>query len=77
LRARLVGARVPATQPALRAYLRAALLYVAIYYGLWGLADGLIQIGRYDIGWLLRILPNQLYYSFWVPAVFWAFFSRR
>lgn len=77
LRARLVPARVPRTQPALRAYLRAALLYVALYYGGWGLADGLIQIGGLDVGWLLRILPNQLYYAFWVPTVFFTFFSRR
>ncbi len=77
LRARLVPARVPSTQPRLRAYLRAALLYVAVYYGCWALADSLIQIGRLDAGWLLRILPNQLYYAFWVPTVFFAFFPRR
>jgi len=22
-----------------------------------------------DAGWLLRALPNQLYYAFWVPFV--------
>lgn len=77
LRARLVPVRVPGTQPALRAYLRAALLYAALYYAGWALADALIQIGRIDAGWLLRILPNQLYYALWVPAVFFAFFSRR
>ena len=77
LRARLVPARVPSAEPALRAYLRAALLYAAVYYALWALADALIQVGGIDAGWLLRVLPNQLYYAFWVPAVFFAFFSRR
>ena len=77
LRAWLPAARVAPTQPALRAYLRAALLYVAVYYGLWAAADALIQIGGLDVGWLVRVLPNQLYYGWWVPAVWGAFFSRR
>jgi hypothetical protein len=77
LRTRLVPARVPVTQPAVRAFLRTMLLYAAVYYGLWALADALIQIGGYDIGWLLRIVPNQLYYAFWVPVVYFAFFSKR
>jgi hypothetical protein len=74
LRARV--ARTPATPPALRAYLRAVLLYVAVYYALWVVADLMIQIARLDAGWLLRIVPNQLYYAWWIPAVYWAFFSR-
>jgi hypothetical protein len=77
LRARLVPARVSPAQPAVRAFLRAALLYAALYYGLWALADALIQIGGSDVGWLLRIVPNQLYYALWVPAVYFAFFSER
>ena len=77
LRAHLPAARVSPAQPALRAYLRAVLLYVAAHYGLWALADAMIQIGGLDIGWLVRILPNQLYYAWWVPAAFFAFFSRR
>jgi hypothetical protein len=77
LRARLVPARVPAARPGLRAYLRAALLYVAIYYANWVFADLLIQIGGIDAGWLVRVLPNQLYYAFWVPAAFFAFFAPR
>jgi hypothetical protein len=75
--ARVVPARVPSTQPALRAFLRSALLYVAAYYGLWAFADLLIQVGGIDAAWLLRVVPNQLYYAFWVPFVFFAFFSRR
>jgi hypothetical protein len=76
LRARLIAARVPPAQPGLDAYLRAVLLYVARYYALWVAADLLIQIGRLDVGWVLRIAPNQLYYAFWIPFVYVAFFSR-
>ena len=28
-----------------------------------------------DAGWLLRCVPNQLYYGFTVPFVWWCFFS--
>jgi hypothetical protein len=61
----------------LAAYLRALLLYVAVYYALWASIDVLIQLAGLDVGWLLRVLPNQLYYSAWVPVVFFGFFSRR
>ena len=55
--------------------LRAATLYVAIYYGLWLLADLLIVVGGFDWGWGIRIVPNQLYYAFWVPFVYVRFFG--
>jgi hypothetical protein len=77
LRARLVPARVPPAQPGLRSYLRDGLLYVAIYYASWAFADLLIQVGGFDVGWLVRVLPNQLYYALWVPAAFFAFFAPR
>ncbi|HSP98995.1 MAG TPA: hypothetical protein VL049_17370 [Candidatus Dormibacteraeota bacterium] len=77
LRARLVPRRVPGDQPALRAFLREALAYAALYYGLWGGADALIQLGGLDVGWLLRVVPNQLYYAFWIPFVVVRFFARR
>ena len=71
-RARVVPARRP---PALR-FLRAVLAYVAVYYALWGVADALILAGR-DEGWALRVVPNQLYYAFWVPVAWALFFSPR
>lgn len=46
--------------------LRAVLLYVLAYYALWAGADVLILAGV-DAGWALRVLPNQLYYGFFVP----------
>lgn len=69
--------RVDAAQPALRGYLRAVLTYVALYYALWAAADVLIQLVGADLGWLLRMVPNQLYYAFWIPFVVWRFFAAR
>ena len=57
-------------------FLRGALSYVAVYYGLWASADALILLAGLDAGWLLRALPNQLYYAFWVPFVFFTFLRR-
>ncbi|MBE7439687.1 MAG: hypothetical protein HS115_14620 [Spirochaetales bacterium] len=37
-------------------------LFVFLYYGLWALADALILAGL-DAGFLLRIVPNLLYYA--------------
>ena len=72
---------IPAQVTASRAdrldYLRAVMTYVAVYYFLWALADVLILIGGWDLGWALRILPNQLYYAFFVPFVYFKFFARR
>jgi hypothetical protein len=72
----LVSARVPGTEPRLRTYLRNVLTYVAVYYALWAAADVVILAG-FDVGWALRMLPNQLYYAFWVPFAYFAFFARR
>lgn len=66
LRARLASA------PSLvRDALRAVLAYVALYYALWASSDVLIQWFGLDLGWLLRVVPNQLYYAFWIPFVVW------
>jgi hypothetical protein len=70
------GRLIPARQPPAGGFLRAVLVYVAVYYGLWAVADVLILSGR-DVGWGLRMIPNQLYYAFWVPVVWTLFFSPR
>lgn len=44
--------------------------FVLCYYGLWAVADTVILFGGFDWGFLLRALPNQLYYAFWVPFVY-------
>jgi hypothetical protein len=50
--------------------LRAIALFVFAYYALWATADVLILAGV-DAGWAVRVLPNQLYYGFTVPFVWW------
>lgn len=47
--------------------LRLVLGFVAVYYALWATSDLLILVPELDAGWLLRMLPNQLYYAFFVP----------
>ncbi len=42
--------------------------WVAVYYSLWAAADVLILAGV-DAGWLVRCIPNQLYYALTVPFV--------
>ena len=58
-------------------YLRALVRYVALYYALWAAADLLVLLRDADWAWALRIIPNQLYYGFWVPFAYLRFFSPR
>jgi len=53
---------------------RAVLAYAGVYYALWAVSDVLILAGV-DAAWLLRCVPNQLYYGFTVPFVWWRFFA--
>lgn len=41
------------------------------YYGLWAVADAIILFSGADEGFLLRVVPNLLYYGGFVPAVAW------
>src|SRR5262249_43735398 len=67
--------RIPDRRPIALRYLRAVLAYVALYYALWGVADVLILAGV-DLGWALRVIPNQLSSSFWSPFAWGLFFPR-
>jgi hypothetical protein len=49
--------------------LRDVALYAFGYYALWASADVLILSGV-DEGWALRVVPNQLYYAFFVPFAY-------
>ena len=69
--------RVAAGDPEQAALLRALCGYSAAYYGLWAFADLLIVVGGLDLGWAIRIVPNQLYYAFWVPFVHARFYAGR
>ena len=68
---------VPGALAEVRVYLRAVTAYVAAYYALWAISDLLIQVAGVDAGWALRIIPNQLYYGFWIPFVLLRFFAPR
>jgi hypothetical protein len=68
----LVPARVAPARPGVRRYLRAVLAWSATYYALWSASDVLVLSGI-DAGWALRIVPNQLYYSFFVAFAALAF----
>ncbi len=73
--ARAWGPRsLPAGSPAFGP-IRAILGYSAAYYALWLVADLFIVGAGLDLGWALRMVPNQLYYAFWVPFVYVSFFS--
>lgn len=61
---------------ALRGFLGDVLLYSAAYYFLWASADVIILAGV-DLGWALRVVPNQLYYALCVPFVWLRFFAAR
>jgi hypothetical protein len=53
---------------------RSVLAYAGVYYALWVACDVLILFGV-DAGWLIRCVPNQLYYGLTVPFVWWRFFA--
>jgi hypothetical protein len=57
-------------------FLRFVCGYAALYYGLWAASDLLWITTSLDLAWLLRVVPNQLYYAFFVPCV-WLAHSRR
>jgi hypothetical protein len=65
-----------AERPAQAGFVRSVLGFLAAYYGLWAAADVLILAGV-DAGWPVRLVPNQLYYGFFVPFVWWRFFSAH
>jgi len=46
--------------------------FVIAYYALWAAADAIILTTGADAGFLLRMLPNVLYYGGLVPAIAWA-----
>ena len=66
---------VAANDPEQASLLRALCGYSAAYYALWAFSDLLIVLGELDLGWAIRIVPNQLYYAFWVPFVHVRFYA--
>lgn len=76
LRNRVIPQRLAGAEAGVGAALQRATTFAAVYYGLWASADLLIVAAGLDVGWLLRVLPNQLYYGFWIPFFYWSWFAR-
>ena len=74
VRARGLALLAPEADARALACARAVLAYAAAYYALWAGADLLILAGV-DAGWALRMLPNQLYYSLFVPFACFAWLA--
>jgi hypothetical protein len=57
--------------PNLRAnpWLRSVARFVMLYYGLWATADAVLLATGSDAGFLLRVLPNLLYYGGLIAAI--------
>lgn len=53
-----------------RVWLNATAAYGMLYYALWASADVMILAGA-DIGFLVRVIPNVLYYGLFIPFVYW------
>ncbi|MFN2377131.1 MAG: hypothetical protein ABR538_11380 [Candidatus Binatia bacterium] len=77
LRVRGIARRMPAAEHATRRGLEAVAGYAAVYYALWATADVLILVFGLDVGWALRVIPNQLYYAFFLPFAYFQLSSRR
>ncbi len=46
--------------------------FVLLYYGLWATADVIILATGSDLGFLLRVIPNVLYYGGLIAVIGWA-----
>jgi len=66
----LYAAYLPRHAQAVR-WTRRVTLFVLIYYGFWAFSDAIILCSGADAGFLVRVVPNVLYYGGFVPAVAW------
>lgn len=57
--------------PHLRTWLRRITSFSLAYYALWAAADVVIFAGL-DAGYLLRVVPNVLYYGVFLPFTLWS-----
>ena len=72
----LLPRRIASERGPARRYVRAVLGFVVLYYSLWALAD-VLTLNGLDLGWALRMVPNQLYYGLFVPFAWFRFFSAH
>ena len=52
-------------------WLRSVSWFVILYYSLWASADAIILTTGSDLGYLLRVVPNLLYYGGLVAVIGW------
>jgi hypothetical protein len=64
-----IKAKTP--EPAMRRWALRATDFEIAQYATWALADVVIVSGH-DAGFLLRLVPNTMYYVFYLPFVAWA-----
>jgi hypothetical protein len=57
-------------------WIRSVSRFVVLYYGLWATADAIILATGSDLGYLLRVVPNVLYYGGLIAAIA-VYASRR
>jgi hypothetical protein len=63
LRSVILPRRLAKTKPHLRRYVLRLLTFEIAQYALWALADVVIRRGATEPGYLLRIVPNVMYYG--------------
>jgi hypothetical protein len=64
----LLVVRSPSITPAIRAWMTRLVVFELVQYALWATADVVILTGA-DAGFLLRLVPNAMYYAAFVPFV--------
>ena len=70
LRFLVLPRRLAPAPPEVRAWLLAVTSFEIAQYALWALADVIILAGA-DLGFGLRLIPNFMYYAFFLPFVAW------
>jgi hypothetical protein len=70
LRFAILPKRLAALAPDVRAWLLAVTTFEIVQYALWATADVVILAGA-DAGFLLRLVPNAMYYALFLPFVAW------
>jgi hypothetical protein len=64
--------RLATVSPEVRRWVMGLLSFFGLQYGTWVLADAIILATHADVGYLVRLVPNVLYYALFVP---FAYFS--
>lgn len=72
MRAWVLPRRREGVAPELYAWAQRLTLFEIVQYGLWVAADAVILATHADHGYLLRVVPNTLYYALFVPFVWWS-----